>query len=211
MYSIPRALALTLLAGLVGLPVGLFRFPSFPASLSGIGWKIGTLAVLAFAVVAFEKRRPDLRDGGLVSTSPSARAERARVAIPGAVALVVLTFAWDSVPELRQLASSGSGSSFNAGTVTAPPLIFELAVRYPINVLAEEMFFRGFLQPRISRAAPVVTGVLFGLYHLQQWETIPSLIPYGIALGLLRWWLGSIWPGAALHYVGNALFILSLR
>ncbi|HYZ93341.1 MAG TPA: CPBP family intramembrane glutamic endopeptidase [Actinomycetota bacterium] len=124
--------------------------------------------------------------------------------------MVLLSFAWSSIPGLRSLDSSGSGSSYEAGTVTAAILAFELIVRYPVTVAVEEAFFRGFLLPRITVAAPVVTGVLFGLYHLQQWRTIPSIIPFGIALGLLRWWLGSIWPGAALHYVGNALFILAL-
>ena len=57
----------------------------------------------------------------------------------------------------------------------------------------------------------MVTGVLFAVYHLQQYETIPSLIPFGIALSLMRWWLGTIWPGVVFHYAGNAMFILSLR
>jgi membrane protease YdiL (CAAX protease family) len=81
---------------------------------------------------------------------------------------------------------------------------------YPITVVVEETFFRGFLQSRLSLAPPVTAGVLFALYHLNQWHTIPSLIPYGIALGVLRWWCGSIWVGAGMHYLGDALFLLSL-
>jgi membrane protease YdiL (CAAX protease family) len=209
-YPIPRALVLTLVAGAAGLPVGIFRYPSFPASLAVIGWKVATVVVLFVAVRRFEGRRAGVREAGLVPSRPRPRADRARVAIPGIVALIALSFAWSSIPGLRSLESSGSGSSYEAGTVTAAILAFELIVRYPITVLTEEAFFRGFLLPRITVAAPVVTGVLFALYHLQQWQTIPSLIPFGIALGLLRWWLGSIWPGAAFHYAGNALFILSL-
>jgi hypothetical protein len=198
------------MAGTVGLPVGLFEFPSFPSSLAIIGWKALTVALLILAVVVIEKRRPTIRDAGLTPVRSRPIQGRARIAIPGVVAMVLLTALWSSIPGLRELAASGSGSSYDAGTVTGALLAFELIVRYPITVLSEEAFFRGFLQPRIAIAAPVVTGVLFGLYHLQQWQTIPSLIPYGIALGLLRWWLGSIWPGVALHYAGNALFIVSL-
>jgi membrane protease YdiL (CAAX protease family) len=190
--------------------VGLFRYPSFPSSFAIIGWKVATMAILILAVRLFESRSADLRDTGLVPARAQPRSRRARVAIPGIIAMVLLSFAWSSIPGLRSLDSSGSGSSYEAGTVTAAILAFELIVRYPVTVAVEEAFFRGFLLPRITVAAPVVTGVLFGLYHLQQWRTIPSIIPFGIALGLLRWWLGSIWPGAALHYVGNALFILAL-
>lgn len=209
-YPVTRAIALTLIAGLLGLPVGLFRFPSFPASLTTIGWKIGTIAVMAVAVLLFERRRIDPHVAGLIPLRARPRPERGRIAIPTVVGLVLLTFAWGSIPGLRELASSGSGSSYQAGTLTTAVLVFELLVRYPITVLSEETFFRGFLQQRISVAAPVVTGILFAVYHMQQWQTIPSLIPYGIALGLLRWWLGTIWPGAALHYAGNAIFIFSL-
>jgi membrane protease YdiL (CAAX protease family) len=48
--------------------------------------------------------------------------------------------------------------------------------------------------------------LLFAGYHLQQAETIPSLVPVGISLGLLRWWRGSVWTAALVHYLGNAAF-----
>jgi membrane protease YdiL (CAAX protease family) len=199
-----------LVVGLIGLPTGIIQFPSFPASAASIGWKVATIAVMATSVQLFEGRSLSIRDAGLLPLGSSPIASRGRIALPVSIVLVALTFAWGSIPGLRQLSSSGSGSSYDAGKVTTALLVFKLLVRYPIGVLAEEAFFRGFLQPRTPVAAPVVTGIFFALYHLQQWRTIPSLIPYGIALGLLRWWLGSIWPGAALHYTGNALFILSL-
>ena len=180
----------------------LFEFPSFPISLAIIGWKVATVAVM---LLAFRRW-----NGELIPTEP-ARHDRAPVALVGIVALMALSFFWDAIPGLRELSGAGSGSSYEAGEVTTAILAFELLVRYPITVLSEEAFFRGYLQPRIAFAAPVVTGVLFALYHLQQYETIPSLIPFGIALSLMRWWLGNIWPGVVFHYAGNAIFILSLR
>ena len=200
--ALPIALALTLLAGIFGLPTLLFEFPSFPFSLVGVGWKVATVAVM---LLAFRKW-----NGELIPSEPAQR-DRAPVALPAIAGLMALTFLWDSIPGLRDLSAAGSGSSYEAGEVTTAILVFELLVRYPVTVLAEEAFFRGYLQPRIAFAAPVVTGVLFALYHLQQFETIPSLVPFGIALGLLRWWLGTIWPGVVFHYAGNAIFILSLR
>ncbi len=200
--ALPTALALTLIAGIFGLPTLLFEFPSFPISFAIIGWKIATVAVMLFAV---------RRWNGQLIPAEAPRHDRAPLALVAIVGLMALTFAWDSIPGLRELSGAGSGSSYEAGEVTTAILIFELVVRYPITVLAEEAFFRGYLQPRIAFAAPVVTGVLFALYHLQQYETIPSLIPFGIALGVLRWWLGTIWPGVVFHYAGNTMFILSLR
>lgn len=200
--ALPTALALTLVSGVFGLPTLLFDFPSFPFSLVGIGWKLATVGVM---LLAFRRW-----DGVLIPTEPWKR-ERTPIALLGIVAMLTLTFAWETIPGLRELSPAASGSSYDTGELTTAILVFELVIRYPITVLAEEAIFRGYLQPRIAVAAPVVTGVLFGLYHLQQVETIPSLIPFGIALGLLRWWLGTIWPGVVFHYAGNAMFILSLR
>ena len=164
------------------------------------------------ALQYFERRRPTAEATGLVPVRPQVRTDRTAIALVGIVSMVLLSAFWDRIPGLRELDAAGNASSYGTTSkITTGLLLFELAVRYPIGVLAEESFFRGFLQPRLAVAAPVVSGLLFAGYHLQQWQTIPSLIPFGIALGLLRWWLGSIWPGVVLHYAGNAMFILSLR
>jgi membrane protease YdiL (CAAX protease family) len=76
-------------------------------------------------------------------------------------------------------------------------------------VFAEEAFFRGWLQPRLGRHGPVLSAVLWGGYHLQQTSTIPSLILFGLALGALRWWRGTVRIGAGFHFVGDAAFFLS--
>jgi membrane protease YdiL (CAAX protease family) len=201
-----------LVAGAIGLPTALLEFPSFPASLAGIGWKLGTVAVMLLAIRTFERRRPTAEAVGLKPVRSPVRTDRTVVAVVGIIAMVVVSASWDRIPGLRELDAAGSASSYGStGRITTALLLFELLVRYPITVLAEESFFRGFIQPRLTLAAPVVGGLLFAAYHLQQWQTIPSLVPFGIALGLLRWWLGNIWPGAVLHYAGNAMFILSLR
>lgn len=92
--------------------------------------------------------------------------------------------------------------------ITASLIAFQLLVRIPLTVLTEEVLFRGYLQPRAGRGAPVKIGVLFAFYHLGQWWTIPELIPFGIAFGLIRWWTGTIWVGVGAHYVSDALYLL---
>ena len=210
-YPVTRAALVTLAAAIPGLLTLFATFPSVASSFLSIAWKVAMLGVLVAAVRTFEHRRPDRADVGLVADAGDGDKNRAPIALIGAIAMLGLAMFWDSIPGLNELAPAGSGESYDAQALTTGVLILELVVRYPIGVLSEEMFFRGFLQPRIATAAPIVTGVLFALYHLQQFETIPSLVPFGIALGLLRWWTGNIWTGVAVHYGGNAMFILSLR
>jgi membrane protease YdiL (CAAX protease family) len=207
---LPRAVLLTLIAGVAGVYVALFSFPSFPSSLATIVWKLATVAVMVVAIRRFERHSPTTDDLGITPVKPVFRADRTGRALPALLLLGALSFAWSSIPGLKSLAASSSGDSFHAGSVTTAMLLFDLVLRYPVTVVVEESFFRGFLQPRLTWAPPVAVGVLFALYHLNQWQTIPSLLPYGIALGVLRWWCGSIWPGAALHYAGDAIFLLSL-
>jgi membrane protease YdiL (CAAX protease family) len=211
-YPVPRALGLTLVAGLFGLPTLLFAFPGYAISIAGIGWKVATILVAIVAVRMFERRRATRTDLGLVANAGDGDKGRAGVALIGAAAMLALAMFWGEIPGLRELAPAGDATSYGeTAKLTTGLLIFELLARYPFQVVAEEAFFRGFLQPRVALAPPVTVGVLFALYHLQQFGTIPSLIPFGIALGLLRWWTGSIWPGVAVHYLGNAMFIMSLR
>jgi membrane protease YdiL (CAAX protease family) len=211
-YPLPHAAGLTLAAGVAGLPTMLARFPSVQSSVLSLVWKTATALLIVFAVRRFEHRRPTRADAGLVSNAGDGSKERAPVAIAVGAAMFALAMYWSVIPGLKELAPAGDVTSYgDTAKLTTGLLVLELAVRYPATVLAEEAFFRGFLQPRIAFAAPVTTGVLFAAYHLQQFPTIPSLIPFGVALGLLRWWTGSIWPGVAVHYGGNAMFILSLR
>jgi membrane protease YdiL (CAAX protease family) len=209
--GLPMAFALTIAAGLFGLATLRFDFPGYAFSLAGIGWKTATVAVMVVAVRLLEHAWPTAESVGLTPVVPKVHAGRTAIALPAIIVLTLVAMFWSQIPGLKSLSAAGEGSSYEAGALSAGVLAFELLARYPLQVVVEEVFFRGYLQPRLTVAAPVTVGVLFALYHLQQWKTIPSLVPFGIALGLLRWWLGSIWPGVAFHYVGNALFILSLR
>ncbi|MEX2538559.1 MAG: CPBP family intramembrane glutamic endopeptidase [Actinomycetota bacterium] len=209
--DVKTATILTLLAGLLGLPTLIFDFPSIGLSLVEIGWKIATVTVMIVAIRKLEHGPLTAETVGLTPVAPKARNDRTAIALPAIIGLTLIAMFWAQIPGLKSLAAAGSASSYEAGTISGGLLLFELLGRYPMQVVAEEVFFRGYMQPRLTVAAPVLGGVLFALYHLQQWQTIPSLIPLGIALGLLRWWLGSIWPGVAFHYLGNAMFILSLR
>jgi membrane protease YdiL (CAAX protease family) len=76
--------------------------------------------------------------------------------------------------------------------------------------LIEELLFRGFLLPPLTRAvgvsaSVVLSGVLFGLAHLSDPDAIVPLVVLGIGLGWLRIRAGSIWPGVVIHAVNNTI------
>jgi len=145
-----------------------------------------------------------------------------RALIGGAAALAMLLLSVSPLGQwtIQRMWDLLPGPSWAIGTpdsykgdfpldVTPMLVAFQLLIRIPLTVAAEELLFRGFLQPRMGRWAPVTVGVLFACYHLSQWWTIPQLIPLAIALGVLRWWTGSLLPGAAAHYAGNAIYLLA--
>lgn len=83
----------------------------------------------------------------------------------------------------------------------------------------EEMLFRGFLQPLLSRTFGVVAGVLatsllFGSLHLFEylgvWQYMAAITLVGIALGALRAYTNSIIPGVVMHGCFNAISVVAL-
>lgn len=82
-----------------------------------------------------------------------------------------------------------------------PSEAFGLAV---FSAVAEELFFRGFLQPRLGLAA---TAFIFGLAHVPKAR---SLLPWtlmaigmGVVLGGLAQWRGSLLAPMIAHFTVN--------
>jgi membrane protease YdiL (CAAX protease family) len=72
----------------------------------------------------------------------------------------------------------------------------------------EELYFRGYLLPRLSRYgrwAPLLGGLFFGLYHVWQLFSLPTVFLLGTALGVVVWWKRDIRISIALHVFANAL------
>ena len=70
----------------------------------------------------------------------------------------------------------------------------------------EELYFRGFLLPRISRfnnLAPLFGGMMFGLYHIWQLFDFPIVFLLGAALSFLVWWQKDLRLSIRLHIVAN--------
>ena len=81
--------------------------------------------------------------------------------------------------------------------------------------ICEEALFRGpilrGLRTRLSPAgAAIVTGLLFGIYHLDPWRLVPTAI-LGVALSGIALGSDSIVPAMLAHFVNNACLILLAR
>jgi uncharacterized protein len=97
-----------------------------------------------------------------------------------------------------------------AGDLGLPFMLFALAV---VPAFCEEVLFRGYVQRKAERrfgiaTAIVVTGVIFGLYHLRFTQLIPLSV-LGVYIGYVLWRTGSIWPAIAVHFANNALLIVA--
>lgn len=113
---------------------------------------------------------------------------------------------WDVLHGPAWSINSPAANRGNLGfTVGVTVVLFQIVLRIPLTTFVEETLFRGWVQ---DRHGPMAAGVLFAAYHLSQWWTIPALIPFGIALSLLRVGTKSIWPGAALHGLGDVAYAL---
>jgi membrane protease YdiL (CAAX protease family) len=79
--------------------------------------------------------------------------------------------------------------------------------------VVEEIYFRGYLLPRISRLgawAPLVNTVLFSLYHFfTPWLNVGRIIGL-LPMVYAAWWKKSIYVSIAVHVLGNAIPMLFL-
>ncbi len=77
-----------------------------------------------------------------------------------------------------------------------------------IAPMAEELYFRGYLLPRMTflkRWAPWVNGALFGLYHFWQPHNYLAIIGVGIVLSYVVWKTRNVWIGIFVHCLLNTI------
>jgi membrane protease YdiL (CAAX protease family) len=77
-----------------------------------------------------------------------------------------------------------------------------------IGPIVEELFFRGYLLPRMAflkKWAPVVNGTLFGLYHFWQPHNYLGIIGVGIVLSFVVWKTRNVYVGIIIHCTMNII------
>ena len=112
----------------------------------------------------------------------------------------VRVFEQTQMEMIRSVLESGMGVSFNLVMLALVP------------GLCEELLFRGYAQREFERwggpaAGILLSGVLFGAYHLRPTQLLP-LIVLGTYLAYLTWRTGSLWPAIAVHMAHNGLAVL---
>ena len=81
--------------------------------------------------------------------------------------------------------------------------------------IAEELFFRGWMQRRLERAvgpalAIGLSSLAFGLMHLDVVQSV-AVLPASVLLGYVTWRTGSLWPAMLGHAAFNALGFVGTR
>ncbi len=196
------------LGRLPALPPGLLPFPS----LSGNERAVLALTVLPHAALA-------LLLLAAIRLRPGKPLGFTRPALPRRAAWLLL--AW---PPLQVAWTAGllllSGQMPVRAWRLSPFLSGEVFLAWTLWLvvlapLAEEMLFRGDLFGRLARhlapaATVAVATAVFVLCHAERGLLQPvSVLPLGVALGLMRLWTGSLWPCIALHAASNGAVVLA--
>jgi membrane protease YdiL (CAAX protease family) len=89
-------------------------------------------------------------------------------------------------------------------------VLFYFVITLVFNILGEEIYYRGYLLPRMRGAFGqwdwVANGVLFTLKHVYQRWLYPGILVGGVAYALAAGPLGSLPLAMLYHWVGNFLF-----
>lgn len=120
-------------------------------------------------------------------------------------------FPW--VPDaLRDMATAANDDGTAASGAIAL-LVVAFVFNGVVGPLAEEMYFRGHLLPRISRFgrfAPVLGTALFTLYHFHSPWRYPAIFLGFLPITWLAWRKRSIWVSLTAHMIVNNVFILMM-
>jgi len=77
-----------------------------------------------------------------------------------------------------------------------------------VGPIVEEFFFRGYLLPRMAylkRWAPILNGLMFGLYHFWQPHNLIASCIIGVLLSFLVWNTKNVYLGIAVHIILNVI------
>ena len=99
------------------------------------------------------------------------------------------------------------------GIIWTLTILMNFAINGSIGPFMEEVYFRGFLLPRMNRfgkAAPILNAVLFSLYHLfTPWENISRILALVPAVYIV-WAKKNIRIGILFHCLLNTLSCIAM-
>lgn len=122
----------------------------------------------------------------------------------------LLGTAFDWIPPEYQLTT---GMFELEGTILIITFVLVFLFNVIIGPVVEEVYFRGYLLPRIpTRPAgrPVVNTVLFSVYHFwSPWQILSRMVSILPFVGTV-WWKRNIYLGVLVHCLVNTVGILGL-
>ena len=115
-------------------------------------------------------------------------------------------FSW--LPDAFFLVEDFSRYSTGALVIT---WVLGLVVNAVAGPVVEEVYFRGYLLPRISRFgawAPLINTVLFSVYHFfTPWQNVGRIVGF-LPIVYAAWWKRSIYVSMGAHVLGNVSTML---
>ncbi len=127
----------------------------------------------------------------------------------GLIVILVASFVYSAIIQQFHLPLQTNAETLQNQARYAPiTTIALLAVAVLVAPFCEEIFFRGYLFGGLLRGMPawvavVLSSLLFGIAH-GDIGSFALLLVIGLVLAIMRWRLGSIWPGMLLHACNNA-------
>jgi membrane protease YdiL (CAAX protease family) len=125
----------------------------------------------------------------------------------GPLSSVLAESAFSWLPEWMFLEEQTQYQAYGKGVLLAT-FALQLVVTGVALPWVEELYFRGYLLPRLLRYgkwAPFLGGLFFALYHVWQLFSFPTLFLLGTALGYVVWWKQDIRISIGLHAFANGL------
>ena len=197
------------------------------ALFAGIGLVIVPLELGCLAIVA---RRTTGSWSPLAVTAYRSKLPLGRLlpmAIGLAIGFIFTLIAWISllerwvidrlpswVPEsIRQFAQTSAEGDLPSAGVVAALLVIAFVFNGLLGPMTEELYFRGYLLPRIDRYgvwAPVLNTFLFSIYHVWTPWRWPQILVGFLPLALAAWRTRSIYVSMTAHVTINIVFLVML-
>ena len=121
-------------------------------------------------------------------------------------AVVDSLFSW--VPDVYFMQSFADNMSDYSRWILITAAVVLVLINGMIGPIVEELYFRGYLLPRISQLgwwAPLVNTVLFSLYHFfSPWQNPLRILAFAPVFYAV-WWKKNIYIGIIVHCLGNLL------
>lgn len=118
-------------------------------------------------------------------------------------------FAW--IPEWYFFADFSEGLSQYSSSAITVTIVLALVLNGVAGPVVEELYFRGYLLPRISRYgwwAPVLNAVLFSIYHFfSPWQNLIRILAL-LPMTFIAQWKKNIFIGMWQHVLLNTIGVL---